>query len=255
MSETSLARIHASVDAYYSATVEAFGATPRGVDWTCAATQNLRFVQLLRDCDKTSPASINDLGCGYGALLAFCRERWPDWRVDYLGIDLSSAMLRAARSSWPDESGVRFVHGTRCARVADYSIASGIFNVCGSVERNDWEEFIRTTLRELKPSSRRGFAVNFMAELAPGSSGPRELYRTPVGRVLRARSSRPHDLDAQLRPARVHAMGRLRGRGVALDRAGGRGAQSRSPQLALRRPPTPPGPPALRRRHAAPARW
>ena len=180
MSETSLATIHASVDAYYSATVEAFGATPRGVDWTCAATQKLRFVQLLRPCDKTSAASLNDLGCGYGALLAFCRERWPEWRLDYLGIDLSSAMVGAARSSWPDEAGVRFVQGTRASRVADYSIASGIFNVCGSIERSDWEEFIRATLRELKPSSRQGFAVNFMAELAPGSSGPRELYRTPA---------------------------------------------------------------------------
>jgi SAM-dependent methyltransferase len=180
VSETSLASIHASVDAYYSATVEAFGATPRGVDWTCAATQQLRFVQLLRHCDKTTAASINDLGCGYGALLAFCRERAPGWRLDYLGIDLSSAMVRAARSIWPEEPGVRFVHGTRCPRVADYSIASGIFNVCGSIERRDWEEFIRATLRELKRASRRGFAVNFMAELAPGIDGPRELYRTPA---------------------------------------------------------------------------
>lgn len=178
MSETSLARIHASVDAYYSATVAAFGATPRGVDWTCAATQQLRFVQLLRHCDKTSAASINDLGCGYGALLAFCRERAPGWRLDYLGVDVSSAMVRAARSHWRGEPEVRFVHGTRCPRVADYSIASGIFNVCGSIERDDWEAYVRTTLCELRRASRRGFAVNFMAELAPGSCGPRELYRT-----------------------------------------------------------------------------
>ena len=182
MSEASLARIHASVDAYYSSTVEAFGATPRGVDWTCAATQQLRFVQLLRHCDKTSPASINDLGCGYGALLAFCREREPDWRLDYLGVDLSGAMVRAARSSWPEEPGVRFVQGTRCPRVADYSIASGIFNVCGAIARDDWERFIAGTLRELKTASRRAFAVNFMAVLDPGSSGPRELYRTSPDR-------------------------------------------------------------------------
>jgi len=180
VSETSLASIHASVDAYYTATVAAFGATPRGVDWTCAATQQLRFVQLLRHCDQLSPASINDLGCGYGALLAFCRERAPGWPLDYLGIDLSSAMVRAARSTWPDEPSVRFTHGTRAPRVADYSIASGIFNVCGSNERSDWEEFIRTTLRDMTAASRRAVAVNFMAPLAAGASGPRELYRTPA---------------------------------------------------------------------------
>ena len=178
MSETSLARIHASVDAYYSSKVESFGATPRGVDWTCEATQKLRFVQLLRHCDTTSRASINDLGCGYGALLAFCRERAPAWQLDYLGIDLSGAMVRAAQATWHDEAGVRFVQGTRSPRVADYSIASGIFNVCGAIERDGWEGFIRTTLRAMKASTRRAVAVNFMAPPASGPSAPSQLYRT-----------------------------------------------------------------------------
>jgi hypothetical protein len=47
--------------------IRKFGATPLGVDWTCVSTQQLPFVQLLKLCD-TSPASLNDLGCGYGAI-------------------------------------------------------------------------------------------------------------------------------------------------------------------------------------------
>ena len=70
------------------------------VDWTCVATQEMRFVQLLKLCDFGLPFTINDLGCGYGALASFL-----DWwhgasGVDYLGIDLSREMVRRARQQW-----------------------------------------------------------------------------------------------------------------------------------------------------------
>ena len=39
-----LTGIYAGIAAYYSAKVARFGATPSGVDWTCQATQEMRFV-------------------------------------------------------------------------------------------------------------------------------------------------------------------------------------------------------------------
>jgi len=149
MSGAELARTHASVDAYYSSKVESFGATPGGVDWTCSATQNLRFVQLLRICDFSADLSLNDVGCGYGALLAFCRERHPDRAIDYVGVDLSAAMVRVAQQHWQAAPGVRFVVGASCPRTADFAIASGLFNVCQSIATEEWESFVRATLREL----------------------------------------------------------------------------------------------------------
>ena len=64
---TDLAAVHTGISDYYTAKIRKFGATPLGVDWTCLPTQELRFVQLLKVCDFTSPLSLNDLGCGYGA--------------------------------------------------------------------------------------------------------------------------------------------------------------------------------------------
>jgi len=173
--------VYSDVEAYYSARVAKYGASPLGVDWSCQATQNLRFVQLLKLCDFSTPFALNDIGCGYGALAAFLALRYPDSRVDYLGVDLSRAMVRRARRrfSRPD---CRFVVAKSSPRVADYSVASGIMNVSCGHSRVTWEDFVAATLREMRRTSRVGFAVNFMAEAARPdiSSDPLaiELYRT-----------------------------------------------------------------------------
>jgi SAM-dependent methyltransferase len=169
---------HACIEAYYSARIARYGATPLGVDWTCLATQNLRFVQLLRICDFGARFSLNDFGCGYGALLDFCCDRHPHWTIDYAGIDLSQRMVDAARSKWACEPKARFHVGATAARSADVCIASGLFNVCQSIARADWEAFIRETLREMRRTCSIGFTANFMAPSPAGACPVRELYRT-----------------------------------------------------------------------------
>jgi len=175
---TDLAAVYRGIDRYYSRRIRRFGPVPLGVDWHCQATQELRFVQLLRACDFGAPFSLNDLGCGYGALRAFQVARHPDAQVDYLGIDLSARMVDAARARWAHDAGARFVHARVPTRRADHSVASGIFNVRLRVAPDDWERFVGKTLDDLAEHSMRGFSVNFIA-LRPGESddgGP--LYRT-----------------------------------------------------------------------------
>lgn len=173
-----MAGLRADVERYYTARLQRHGATPLGVDWTCAPTQELRFVQLLRLCDFSSAITLNDLGCGYGALLALLGRRHRTAAVDYLGIDLSPAMIDAARRLWRTRRGAAFCVGDRSPRSADYSIASGIFNVRLEQPLCLWERFVQETLRELAATSRRGFAVNFLAPLPPQIEGRPQLYRT-----------------------------------------------------------------------------
>lgn len=175
---TVLGRTHAGIEAYYSDRIARFGATPLGVDWTCMATQYLRFVQLLRICDFGDTFSLNDFGCGYGALLDFCSERHPHWTIDYLGIDLSERMVAAARSKRGQESRAVFHVGAAAPRSADVCIASGLFNVCLSIPRAEWEEFVRDTLREMRRTCAAGFSANFMAPLPAGAAPVPQLYRT-----------------------------------------------------------------------------
>ena len=165
-----------SVEAYYRRSLDRFGPTPRGVDWSCAASQNLRFVQLLKVCDWTSRFSINDVGCGYGALLDFIAERHTGADLDYLGYDFCAGMIIEARSTHSNFNNARFEAVERAPRVADYSVASGIFNVKLDTPIDDWEAYIRCVLHDMVGSNRQGFAANFL--LPAGNLPHPVLYRT-----------------------------------------------------------------------------
>ncbi|MBX3655080.1 MAG: methyltransferase [Ramlibacter sp.] len=137
----------------------------------------MRFVQLMKICDWSVPFSINDLGCGYGALLSLVAERWPTATLDYLGVDLAPAMITAARRRWKRRHGTQFEIGSRSPRTADYSVASGLFNVKLDHPQDSWLHFVRTTLRQLHATSRKGFAVNFLAASSGVEFAP-ELFAT-----------------------------------------------------------------------------
>jgi SAM-dependent methyltransferase len=169
------------VRAYYSQAIERHGPVPLGVDWSSAASQYLRFLQLLKICDFDRPFSLNDFGCGYGALLEYLALRHRDARIAYVGIDLSSEMIAAARKRWGRRPHAAFRVASRCTTMADYSIASGVFNVRLGQPAETWEAYVEQIIRDLCDHSRIGFAVDFML---PHDNEPmeRELYRTSKSR-------------------------------------------------------------------------
>lgn len=178
-----LAALYAGIDRYYSHKVMRHGPTPSGVDWPCLRTQELRFEQLLRVCGREASFSLNDIGCGYGALLAFLAKRHEHVaQIDYLGIDLSAAMVAEARLLWRKRPRTEFLAAKASPRLADYSVASGVFNVKLDQPRALWENFIAQTLADMHRNSRVGFSVNFLAPLAEGEAGPPELYRAAPAR-------------------------------------------------------------------------
>jgi len=178
-----LEQLYKGVAQYYTGTLRRFGPTPLGVDWSCAPTQALRFRKLLIVCDFHEPFSLNDIGCGYGALLEYLADYHPDHVIDYLGVDLSQAMVSRARKLWPGQSH-KFEQGPAASRTADYSIASGIFNVMLDQPVDMWERFVATTLSQLHESSRRGFAVNFVTAPRSGQDIRRGLYGTTPERWI-----------------------------------------------------------------------
>jgi SAM-dependent methyltransferase len=170
-------RLQTEIERYYTRKVLTHGATALGADWTCRPTQELRFVQLLKLCDFCKAFSLNDVGCGYGALLAFLLKRHRDAKVDYLGTDLSEAMIDQTRPSLRPNIRSQFMVANSIPRVADYSVASGIFNVKLAQPAPRWALFIKKTLSDMNDASRLGFAVNFLAPLEPDQQAIPELYR------------------------------------------------------------------------------
>jgi SAM-dependent methyltransferase len=168
---------------YYSEMLKRHGATARGVDWPSAASQYLRFVQLLKLCDFSRPFSINDFGCGYGALLEYFEYRRPAVAIRYHGIDISPPMIEAAELRWKHNTLATFSVDSQCRDVADYSLASGVFNVKLDWPIEEWEAYIKSILTDLCAKSRRGFSVNFMLPLEQ-PSGEQLLYRTGPDRWM-----------------------------------------------------------------------
>ena len=176
LSQNSLESLLAEVGQYYSRKIGTFGATPLGVDWSCVPTQQMRFVHLLKLCNFDAPITLNDVGCGYGALLAFLAKRFRGKAVNYLGIDLSPAMIAHAQVLWRKRQDTAFAVASISPRTADYSIASGIFNVKLTQPVDLWEHFVAKTLADMHATSRRGFAVNFLAPSSAQTPAIPELY-------------------------------------------------------------------------------
>jgi SAM-dependent methyltransferase len=161
-----------AVERYYSGRFAEHGPTARGVDWNSSESQELRFDQLLRVTDReTGRFSLNDFGCGYGALVPYLQRRGLD--VAYRGFDLSASMLEHARREHPE---VRFVGTESELEPADYTVASGIFNVKMDVSAEDWRTYVLTTLGTIARLSARGFAFNMLTAYSDPDKMRDDLY-------------------------------------------------------------------------------
>jgi SAM-dependent methyltransferase len=159
-----------AVQRYYSNKVVEHGPTAKGVDWNDAESQELRFEQLLKICDSDTPFTINDYGCGYGALAAYLAGRGYD--VAYTGFDISEEMVARARELHDE----RFVQRDDELAPADYTVASGIFNVKLEAPVDAWEQHVYRTLSRLDELSRRGFAFNMLTSYSDPERMRPDLY-------------------------------------------------------------------------------
>jgi SAM-dependent methyltransferase len=166
--------ILAAVERYYTAKFEEHGATPRGVDWNSQDSQDLRFEQLAYLLlDERGAFSVNDLGCGYGALAEFLERRGFD--ASYTGYELSTSMVAHARARARGNRRLRFREG-HGMEPADYSLASGIFNVKLDFHDDAWTAYVQKTLDDLAEASGRGFAFNMLTSYSDADRRRPDLY-------------------------------------------------------------------------------
>lgn len=170
------------VAGYYTARLAEHGDTPRGVDWNGAESQHLRFAQLSRVIAGDVPFSINDLGCGYGALNDYLRGQYPAF--DFAGYDIAASMIDTARGRVGERADTRFVVASEPDRVADYGVASGIFNVRLGHGDDEWFEYVTATLDVLDRTSRRGFAFNCLTSYSDADKMRDTLYYADPGRLF-----------------------------------------------------------------------
>lgn len=160
---------------YYSDKLKKYGTSPLGVDWNGEESQKLRFNQLVKVITETEEYfSINDLGCGYGALLDFLSEHYNFF--NYQGIDISSRMIEAATKRSAKSNDVHFLNSCKPDRIANFSIASGIFNVKLRKSNKEWKDYILNTLDILNESSSSGFSFNCLTSYSDKEKMRNDLY-------------------------------------------------------------------------------
>jgi SAM-dependent methyltransferase len=166
--------IRSRVQQYYDEKIQAHGPTPRGVDWNSPESQQMRFLQLLKVIDGTGPFTINDFGCGYGALADYIQKRGQSFV--YCGFDISDHMIARAEELHSAVTHVSFVSRESDLPENDYTVASGIFNVKLNTPAVDWEKYIIETLGTINVLSRKGFAFNVLTRYSDAEFMRPDLY-------------------------------------------------------------------------------
>ena len=166
--------VFADVAAYYSEKLAQHGETPRGVDWNGEESQELRFEQLCKIIDGRDQFSLNDLGCGYGALNDFLSGRYSGF--SYSGIDVSESMISSAEERHRGQPKARFLVASQPDSIADYGVASGIFNVRLGRLDAEWRAYLEATLDILDRTSRLGFSFNCLTSYSDEEKMRDNLY-------------------------------------------------------------------------------
>ncbi|MEZ6940797.1 methyltransferase [Aeromonas sp. S12(2024)] len=163
------------VATYYAEKLAEHGDTPRGVDWNGEESQMVRFAQLCKIIDSKSPNfSLNDLGCGYGALLDYLRDKHAN--CTYFGVDVSQEMIKVAEQRHATTDQTRFITAAEPNGVADYGLASGIFNVRLGRSDAEWFDYLQATLDVLDRTSSLGFAFNCLTSYSDEDKKRDYLY-------------------------------------------------------------------------------
>jgi SAM-dependent methyltransferase len=159
---------------YYDGKLQTHGATARGVDWKSAESQELRFVQLARLIDERRAFSVNDYGCGYGSLVDYLERR--SFQFEYTGFDISTKMIARAHELHAGANHARFTSDRDQLQQADYTLASGIFNVKLNNDDATWKDYILEVIETMNSLSRMGFAFNALTKYSDAEFMRPDLY-------------------------------------------------------------------------------
>jgi SAM-dependent methyltransferase len=161
---------------YYHGKLLQYGATPQGVGWKDDSAQQIRFEQLLKVLRTDSGFVINDLGCGYGMLFGYMLRK-PYHNFKYIGYDLSYKMIRKAKSIYKNENCEYYrIKDATELKQADYTIASGIFNLKMGHTNREWYDYLTFTLDIMNSVSRKGFSFNCLTKYSDKHLMKNELY-------------------------------------------------------------------------------
>ncbi len=146
----------------YTDNLKQHGIDSKSVGWPNADDHLLRFDKLLSNVNLSDIESFNDLGSGYGAILDYLSSREKILKT-YFAYDISQEMLDAMPTDKYPKTEIQKFLEPYLRTVADFSVASGIFNVRFSESDELWHQHILKTLHNLNDHSKKGFSFNLLS--------------------------------------------------------------------------------------------
>lgn len=153
------------VSHFYSQSLDTHGLTSKSVGWKDENSQRLRFeklIQVIRPHAREENITVNDFGCGYGAMFNYLKEVFGSNLVKYYGYDVSQKMIAAAKN-FINDPRAEFIESAKITHAADYTFLSGTFNVKLRANDKVWTEYIKETLINANLMSTKGFAFNALS--------------------------------------------------------------------------------------------
>ena len=94
---------------------------------------------------------------------------------EYYGLDISKVMIENASNNYKSEN-VSFSVSNIPESIANYSVASGIFNVKLNAKNHDWLNYIKYTIDIMNQKSNKGFAFNCLTSYSDRDKMRNDLY-------------------------------------------------------------------------------
>jgi hypothetical protein len=85
-------------------------------------------------------------------------------------------MIEAAASLHAGDRRARFVSRRADLEACDFTVASGIFNVRLATPAQEWDEYMKATIRDLASLGRRGFAFNVLTSYSDADRQRPDLF-------------------------------------------------------------------------------
>jgi SAM-dependent methyltransferase len=166
---------------FYQNHLHEHGNSARGVGWKNTEAQLVRFEQLIKVIDRNDKFSVNDLGCGVGDFVHFLDLSKKQYA--YSGYDVLNDMIQRAKERFSARQDVKFalIENAMQMQPADFTVASGIFNIRFTENDESWLKYILDTITEMNEKSRRGFAFNILTKYSDREFMKPELYYADPG--------------------------------------------------------------------------
>lgn len=159
----------------YNESVSAYPFDHRGVKWSSAASQFLRFKVLCEMAPDVFQSRLLDVGCGLGHLVDYLMSQ--KFTGIYKGIDWVEQMIVNARQRHPRYDFETNDISSIAPNQYDYVLASGIFAFA------EWE-MMHETIRGLMSCAVKGVAFNCLNARVPKCERESAIHHYDPDKIL-----------------------------------------------------------------------